>query len=513
MSLTESYSVFLDSSALVQPGLKVPLPATANEISELEAKIGFKLPPELAEALSVSNGSTGAIFGEGGLFSTAEILEKSEFCNLAVQASPGTPLVPIAYDNGVFAFMVADPKHKKFQAVGKWNPDGESYGTLSNFAAKSLGELIEKARKAAAQRLPKGVPILAGLAFGVLPTPSELSAFVAGLAPSKKPLDNILSLFDSYPVLQRQIIEEMLIESPTFICHEEHDSFIAKHAETLDVAIVLDALKRRSVKKNTAKYEQRYFLGWTADIDDLLVTLIARDSAAVELAAKDFQRNAADGYALVKRRLGLSDALISTELKTRIARDCGIPARRLRTIKDGHIVDIEWAVGTLTCFEFALEVFFDSLDEHARMVLEWVLQDKSGTVFPRWVAGPCMRVASVDELEAVFRRMGRLRYQDILHNLDTASRPVSSMLAQLVGRFFPDTNRVLALCTCVTAAKEGAPLPNVDRWLVGYKDYNNSEQFVKDFSGLQALGPERIAQIFAHDPDVVNAFARLSETE
>lgn len=503
-TLAELYRELLDTSVLVQPGILVPQAAAPDELSRLEGELGFKLPPQLREILEVSNGASANVFGDAGIFTAEEILENWRFCSGAVQASPGVPLVPIACDNGIFAFMVADPKHKKFQAVGTWDPDGDPYGELSGFKAKSLHELVEKAASAARRQLPKGVPVLSGLAFGKTPSNEQIDALVGTLATSKKTVDTVLGVFENTPAIQRTLVERLLGESKTFITFEEHDAYIAKHAATIDLDTVLAALKLRTVKKPMS-YEERYFVGWTAHLDDAMVTFVSRDAGKVAEAAAAFGRDATDGYTLVAKRLGINDAPITNALKRRIAQEGNHPPYHVRRIANGETVDVRHEESGLPVLEFAYGPFFDSLDEHGRMVLEWVLAGED-LVFPRWVGGPCMRVATLDELEILFQRMGTIRRYDILQNLNTAARPMSAMLAAVCERFMGSVRQTIAFCACVAATREGVALPDVDQAMTGYNDFYSEQDFVREFSDVfRALGPARVSKIFAHSPAILSA--------
>jgi cell wall assembly regulator SMI1 len=95
MSIPTIYSELLDIAALVQHSLLVPPPTTKEEIAALEARLGFALPPELAEVLMISNGSSAPVFGDcgAGFFTVDEIAEFFDIAEGAVQASPGVAKV------------------------------------------------------------------------------------------------------------------------------------------------------------------------------------------------------------------------------------------------------------------------------------------------------------------------------------------------------------------------------------------------------------------------------------
>ena len=512
-SIADIYRAILDITAMTDPNVEVPPPATAEQLAAVEAALGFPLPAALRAMLEVSNGATVALFAdEGSVMSTSEMIEQIAFCNSAVQHADDQKLVPFARNSDTFAFYVDTPGHKRRGVIGHWNPDGESFGDLYKPLARSVEELLTKRHAKLQRQLPKGMPIVTGFAFGALPSRETLDQMIAALKTAKGAIDHKLNVFAGNRPMLRALVEGVL-EGGNFLAYEVHDEILASLADEIDLDVVLRAFRKRTLKERRA-FVGRYFDGWTIHLDNLMTTLIARDAARVEAASKSFAPTIADGYTLVRRRLGqLPLDAIPTELRKKIAVQASTPPNTLRIIENGATRDIERPQDVIW-FDFALAPFFTDMNEHARYLLEFIL-GLEGMTIPSWMAGPPLRVATVTEAATVMAMVHDLMLPAVLEAIYVAQRPMATFMAE-VARALPRTmtlraSQAVGWSAYVAASDEGQRLPDLDDAVAGFEHVVDASIFSSRYSAvLRKLGPERVARIFSRHPGVIAHVAALS---
>jgi hypothetical protein len=343
--------------------------------------------------------------------------------------------------------------------------------------AKSFVDFLAKREKQLRGLLPKGLPTLEGLWKKDATIPDDamgaLEASLMKALAKKQDVSNTIKVLGRAPASQATLVEHLLDRhATTFLSLAEHEEVLAALCDRLDVDTVLRALAKREAVPDPGY--QALLSDFSHSMERVVVTLLARDKARTMNAAAGFPPSLQGGLALVLRRLGLSDTPISDALRDRIAREgvSRVPYQ-LTTIEGGVAKQVE-RPDDQRSWGFSLAVYFDSVEDCARRVVQYVLGEPEGIRFRNWVVAPAAHVCTPAELARVAARLAlwehKFRGSDVYDGLRMLVFPEK----KLPPEFFVEAaahvegeamRSELIWLAYRVAVDQGAPLPEHDALL------------------------------------------------